>query len=194
MNRANALGDRMTTRLAALALILLTFASPCVPALAADPPKPGQTLPPLAMSAPLKAEDRAYLGIGDAASFKLSDVKAGFVLFEVLGVYCPQCHVQAPHFDKLFARIKADPELSGKVKMLGMAAGATKEEVEYLLESGAYKFPVAYDTEFAAHKLLGEPKTPYTMLVNAKGQVLYAHLGIVEDVNALFEQIAKLAR
>lgn len=184
----------MTAKSAALALAVLVLAALGAQALAAEPPKPGQSLPPLTMTAPLKPEDKAYLGIGDGPSFKLSDVKADFVLFEVLGVYCPQCHVQAPHFDKLFLRIKADPELSGKVKMLGMAAGATKEEVAYLLETGAYKFPVAYDTDFVAHKLLGEPKTPYTMLLNAKGQVLYAHLGIVEDVNALFEQIAKLAR
>ena len=84
--------------------------------------------------------------------------------------------------------------LGGKVKMLGMAAGATKEEMEYLRESGVYKFPVASDPDYAAHKLLGEPKTPFTMLLDAKGKVLYAHLGIVEDVNALYEQIVALTR
>jgi len=189
----------------------MTRSFPCFPALAllcllvvtalagqglcAEPPKAGGAAPPgLTLRGPLSSEDRSYLGIGAGESFKLSEVKAGFVLLEVVGVYCPQCHVQAPLFDKLFARLSQDPELGGKVKMLGMAAGATKEEMEYLRESGVYKFPVASDPDFAAHKLLGEPKTPFTMLLDAKGKVLYAHLGIIEDVNAFHEKIVALTR
>lgn len=177
-----------------LACLLALSALPS-PALCAEPPKPGASLAPgLTLRGPLSPEDREYLGVGPGDSFKLSDVKGGFVILEVVGVYCPQCHTQAPLFDKLFSRLRQDPDLGARVKMLGMAAGATKEEMEYLRESGVYKFPVASDPDYTAHKLLGEPKTPFTMLVDAKGKVLYAHLGIVEDVNAFYEQIVGLTR
>lgn len=187
---------RSFPRFPALVLLcLLVVSALASQGLCAEPPKAGGAVPPgLTLRGPLSSEDRAYLGIGAGESFKLSEVKGGFVLLEVVGVYCPQCHVQAPLFDKLFARLSQDPDLGGKVKMLGMAAGATKEEMEYLRESGVYKFPVASDPDYAAHKLLGEPKTPFTMLLDAKGKVLYAHLGIVEDVNALYEQIVALTR
>jgi len=161
----------------------------------ADPPKPGATLPGgLSFNTPLKQADRAALGLGEGPTFRLSDLKAGLVLLEVVGVYCPQCHVQAPLFAKLHARLSQNPELKDKVVMLGMAAGATKEEMEYLGDSGVYPYPVAWDPDFVAHKALGEPKTPFTMLLDAKGKVLYAHLGIIEDMDAFHAQIVKLAR
>lgn len=173
-----------------LAMLALPAQAPC-----AEQPKLGGTVPPgLALRGPLSPEDREYLGVGAGESFKLSEIKSPYLLLEVLGVYCPQCHIQAPLFDKLFSRLRQDPELGAKVKMLGMAAGATKEEMEYLKETGVYKFPVASDPDYASHKLLGEPKTPFTVLVDAKGKVLYAHLGIIEDVNAFYDQIAGLAR
>lgn len=177
----------------ALALMLLCASVPRVGY--AEPVAAGGTIPPgMALQAPAAPEERAYLGLGDGPTFKLSDIKAGFVILEVIGVYCPQCHIQAPFFDKFFARLSADPELGSKIKMVAVAAGATKEELAYLRETGKYKYPVASDPDYVAHKQLGEPKTPYTMLVNANGKVLYAQVGIIEDVNALYEQIAKLAR
>ncbi|MFZ5426711.1 MAG: redoxin family protein [Thermodesulfobacteriota bacterium] len=164
------------------------------PAWAGPPEAGGQVPADLSLTAPVGPSGGEYLGIGQAKTFKLSDVKSPYILLEVVGVYCPQCHVQAPLFDKFFQRLSQDKELSAKVKMLGMAAGATKEEMDYLRESGVYKYPVASDPDFAAHKRIGEPKTPYTMLLDAKGKVLFAHLGIIEDVNAFYEQVAKLAR
>lgn len=161
----------------------------------AEPPKEGGQVPAdLALSSPIGPEDGPYLGIGTGPTFRLGDVKSPYILLEVVGVYCPQCHIQAPLFDKFHQRLLKDPELSAKVKMLGLAAGATREEMEYLHETGAYKYPIAWDPDFVSHKRIGEPKTPYTMLLDAKGRVLFAHLGIIEDVNAFYEQVAKLAR
>ncbi|MBI4805719.1 MAG: TlpA family protein disulfide reductase [Desulfovibrio sp.] len=182
-----------TATLAAFAI--LTFVATTVTILRAEPPKVGAVLPQgLQLSAPLGAEERNYLGCGDGGTFKLSAVKADFVIIEVVGVYCPQCHIQAPLFDKFYARLTKDSELGGKVKMLGLAAGATKEEMEYLRDSGVYKYPVAWDPNFAVHKQLGEPKTPFTMVVDSKGKVLFAHMGIIEDVNAFYDQVSKLVR
>ncbi|MGE4299304.1 MAG: peroxiredoxin family protein [Desulfovibrionaceae bacterium] len=161
----------------------------------AEPVAGSGTVPSgLALSAPLGPDDAGYLGIGPDASFTLSDVKAPYLIVEVLGLYCPLCHTQAPLFDKFFTRLTTDPAMSSKVKMLGMAAGATKEEMAYLLESGVYKYPIAWDPDYVAHKALGEPKTPYTMLLDANGKVLYDHLGVIEDVNAFYGEIAKLVR
>ena len=185
-----------TLKAATLAVFaVLTILAATAPVLRAEPPKVGTVLPQgLVLSAPIGAEERNYLGCGDGGTFKLSAVKADFLIVEVVGVYCPQCHIQAPLFDKFHARLTNDSDLSRKVKMLGLAAGATKEEMEYLRGSGVYKYPVAWDPDFAAHKLLGEPKTPFTMVVDSKGKVLFAQMGIIEDMNAFYEQVGKLVR
>jgi len=187
----------MITRKAAILAVfaVLTLMAATAPALRAEPPKVGTVLPQgLVLSSPLGGEERNYLGSGDGGTFKLSAVKADFLIVEVVGVYCPQCHIQAPLFDKFYTRLAKDSELGGKVKMLGLAAGATKEEMEYLRGSGVYKYPIAWDPDFVAHKQLGEPKTPFTMVVDSKGKVLFAHMGIIEDVSAFYEQVSKLAQ
>lgn len=179
----------------ALVLACILLASLSAQGLCSEPVAAGGTIPPdMSLLAPAAPEDRAYLGLDDGPVFKLSAIKADFVILEVIGVYCPQCHIQAPFFDKFFARLSADPVLGSKIKMVAMAAGATTEELAYLRETGKYKYPVASDPDYVAHKQVGEPKTPYTMLVNSKGQVLYAQVGIIEDVNALYEQFATLTR
>lgn len=186
------MSDRSARFLALACIWLLTsLATP----LWAEPPKPGELVPAgLSLSAPPNAQDRAALGLSETPAFKLLDVKSELLIVEVLGVYCPLCHTQAPLFDKFYSRLAQTPELAGKVKMLGLAAGATKEEVEYLRDSGAYNYPIAFDPDYVAHKLLGEPKTPFTMILDAKGRVLFAHLGVLEDMNAFYEQLLGLVK
>jgi hypothetical protein len=178
-----------------LALALLCLLTALATPLWAATPKPGDQLPAsLSLSAPPNAQDRKTLGITEAPVFKLAEIKTPLLIVEVIGVYCPLCHIQAPLFEKLFSRMSQDSELSGKVAMLGLAAGATKEEVEYLRDSNAYAYPIAFDPEYVAHKQLGEPKTPFTMILDAKGRVLFAHLGVIEDMDAFYAQILGFAK
>jgi hypothetical protein len=83
-------------------------------------------------------------------------------------------------------------KLKGRVTMLGVAAGGTEAEVRNLLSTGQYLFPVVTDPEYAVHKLLGEPLTPYTMVCRPDGKIVYAHLGVVEDIDGLYQQIRTL--
>jgi hypothetical protein len=75
-----------------------------------------------------------------------------------------------------------------------VAIGATLMEVDQLRKNGSYDFPIVADEAFAVHKLLGEPRTPFTMLVSRDGKVLYVHLGVIEDVDALYQVIQELVK
>jgi peroxiredoxin len=162
------------------------------PAWCAGLPKKGDTLPSFQIETPASEKAKQYLGIS-RSSFRLGDIPCRLVLVEVIGVYCPQCYQQAPHFNTLFNRIEKG-KLKDQVKMLAIAAGGNTNEIKYLYEQVQYNFPVAPDPQFEIHKLLGEPRTPFTMLVDSNGKVLYTHMGVIENVDSLLKVINDLVR
>lgn len=147
-------------------------------------------MPLFTLQTPPSDKDRAYLGI-TGQTFRLSDVRCRLLLFEVIGVYCPQCYRQAPLFNTLFSRIEKG-KLQGRVKMLALASGGTVQEIQYLNSQGQYSFPVVPDPSFDVHKLLGEPRTPFTILVDTQGKVLHTHKGVVEDIDTFLKLITEL--
>lgn len=169
-------------------MILILFFS--VTSNAENPkPEPGKKLVPLALPAPLDPAGKKSLGLKDTVvEFSISDLKYELVLMEVIGVYCPQCFKQAPDFNKLYERLNKG-KMKGRVAMFALAAGGTDPEIEQLLESGQYIFPVVSDIKFKAHKLLGEPKTPFTIICRPDGTILHTHLGIITDIDAFYAEI-----
>lgn len=152
-------------------------------------PQPGNRLVPLTLPAPLDPAGRKNLGLKDnAVEFRISDLKADLVLMEVIGVYCPQCFKQAPGFNKLYERLNKG-KMKGRVAMFALAAGGTDPEIEQLVTSGQYIFPVAGDMKFEIHKLLGEPKTPFTLICRTDGTILFTHLGIISDIDGFYAEI-----
>ncbi|MFO7688230.1 MAG: TlpA disulfide reductase family protein [Desulfobacterales bacterium] len=163
------------------------------PAFCTSLPQKGGTLPALELQAPSSAKEISYLGI-PGPTFRISEIDCQVLLVEVIGIYCPSCYRQAPLFNTLFSRIEKS-KLKGKVKMLALAAGGSVAEIQYLNEQGPYSFPVVPDPSFLAHQLLGEPRTPFTMLVDPReGRVLHTHMGVVEDIDAFLRLIASLVQ
>lgn len=168
-------------------LLPLSFTLLAGQAVGAGFPQKGGTLPSFQLPSPAAEGDRAYLGV-KSPKFALKDVECQLLVVEIIGVYCPYCYEQAPIFNKLYSRLNRK-NLSGKVKMLAVAAGGTAPEVEYLRNNGSYEFPVVQDESFAVHKLLGEPRTPATLLISRDGKVLHTHLNIMEDIDSFLKII-----
>lgn len=158
-------------------------------ALAADNmPAPGQTLPTLSLKVPAFGQDAKELGVAGKKTFRLQDLKAKVIVLEVIGVYCNECAKQVRTFNTLYARLARRMQ-SGEVLMFALAAGGNDLEVESLRKTAIYKYPVVADEKYQNHKLLREPKTPFTMLVTPAGKVLYTHLGIDDDTEGLLTRI-----
>ena len=93
------------------------------------------------------------------------------------------------------ARSRSNPaSLSNSRTCKRSRAGGTAIEVEHLRSSGSYEFPVVGDESYAVHKLLGEPRTPFTLLVDREGKVLFAYLGIIEDIDAFYQKIQDMVK
>jgi hypothetical protein len=175
-----------------LAIAVFSAIAAAEPAWCAGLPKKGDSLPAFELQAPASGKAREYLGIS-RPTFRLADIPCRVLLLEIIGVYCPQCYRQAPLFNTLYNRIEKG-KLKGQVKMLALAAGGNENEIKYLYEQVQYSFPVVPDPQFDVHKLLGEPRTPFTLLLDPKGKVLHTHMGIVEDLDAFLKLINELVR
>jgi len=153
-------------------------------------PQKGSVLPPLRFSVPFLSEDQEYLTV-KPPTFTIEDVACKVLLVEVIGVYCPACYQQLPLFNTLVDRIRKG-SLRNKVKMMAVAAGGTVMEVEFLRKDGQYRYPIVHDEKFTIHRALGEPRTPFTMLVNKNGRVLYSHVGVISDIDDFYASIKTL--
>ena len=162
------------------------------PAISASTPAPGSHLPEFQLETPSSEKERTYLGIGTVETFSIDQLDCQLALIEIVGVYCPQCHIQMPLFNKLFYRIKRDADLYKKTKIIAVAVGANPMEIAYFKKEHQISYPVIKDPEFEIHKLLGEPRTPFIMLVSKDKQVMFAHLGIIKDIDNFLLKIREL--
>jgi hypothetical protein len=165
-----------------------------LPAFSRSLPSEGSVLPEFRLEAPASQNEREYLGIGPDPSFAVDQVKGRLLMIEIVGVYCPLCHIQLPRFNNLYHRMVKDPQLREEVKVFAIAVGANPTEIAYLKKEFRIPYPVIQDPQFVVHKLLGEPRTPFTMLVARDGKVMFTHLGTMEDMDKLFLKIKSLVK
>jgi hypothetical protein len=156
-------------------------------------PRKGMSLPSLRLNAPATQKDCDYLGVAAGKPFGVADVNADLLVLEIIGVYCPQCHQQRPHINRLFHRVQKDTGLAGKVKFLGVAVGASAMEAAYLVRDTRIPYPIITDESFVVHKQLGEPRTPFNLVITREGTVLWDHLGIIKDMEAFYATLKSLA-
>ncbi len=174
-------------------LILASFSA----AQATAPPKVGEPLPVLKLIKPKETTELKYLGLSGSGEFSVESIKAQAVIVQVFSMYCPYCQKDAPNVNRLFGLIENNPDLKGKIKILGIGAGNTQFEVNTFRKRYQVVFPLIPDADFSAHKHLGEVRTPYFIVVKMSGpkkpEVVYSRLGAHEDVEAFLSDVVKLA-
>ena len=174
-------------------LIMASFAA----AQATEPPKVGESLPVIKLIKPKETSELKYLGISGSGEFSVDSIKAQAIILQVFSMYCPYCQKDAPNVNRLHDLIEKNPDLKGKIKILGIGAGNTQFEVNTFRKRYQVPFPLIPDADFSAHKLLGEVRTPYFVVVKMSGpkkpEVVYSRLGAHDDVEAFLSEVVKLA-
>lgn len=164
-------------------------------ALGSDPPKVGEPLPAIELPVPREASDRTYLGLPDRERFSLTEIRTTLLVIEIFSMYCPYCQREAPEVNALYARIEKDPELKGKIKLIGIAPGNSIFETEVFKKKYQVPFPLFQDEKFLVHKRIGEVRTPYFIVVRyGKGgeqEVVFSALGGLGGYEAFLDALIK---
>jgi peroxiredoxin len=155
------------------------------PSVYAEPVGVGDPLPALSLRSPEVEAQRNYLGLKKDGPFSLADISAELVIVEIFSMYCPHCQREAPKVNDLYRLLLDTPGLRDRVKLIGIGVGNSPMEVDFFKDTYEVRFPLFPDGDFAIHKALGEPRTPYFMGIrlgpDRKAQLVYAKLGEFED-------------
>lgn len=169
-----------------LALILA-----CTSILAARQLAVGCQVDNLKFSKTLSPADQSYLGLKSSGPFGLRDIKARYVLIEVLNVYCPHCMEQAPALNRLY-RLVESSGLKDRIKFVGVVSNGDAA-VKRWRTSHKVPFPLVPDPEGEMAGALDITGTPTTVVVNKQGKVIVLHDGVFRDAEKAFKQLkAKL--
>lgn len=160
-------------------ILALTFP---LPALSTNkPPEKGEPLPVFNLPIPKNPAEKAYLGLSGDGFFKIPQIKAKVVIIKIYSMYCPFCQKDAPGVNELYQLIEKNPDLRGKIKMIGIGAGNTPFEVETYKKTYSVPFPLFPDKDFSIHKICGEVRTPYFIVVkindDGSHQIVHSQLG-----------------
>ena len=182
---------------ASIIALMFVFISGLALAAVNQPPQVGSMFPELKLTKPTDSADLKYLGLSGSGEFSVAQIKAQAVIVQIFSMYCPYCQKDAPNVNRLFGLIENNPSLKGKIKILGIGAGNSSFEVATFKKKYKIEFALVPDADFKIHKIVGEVRTPYFMVVRMNGQkkqeVVYSKLGAHEDVEAFLAEVIKLA-
>jgi peroxiredoxin len=187
----------MKNRFASIIAIMLILASTAVMAAPLQSPQVGNSLPEMKLLKPADAGELKYLGLSGSGMFSADQVKAQTLIIQIFSMYCPYCQKDAPNVNRFFILIENNPKLKGKIKIIGIGVGNTQFEVATFKKKYKVEFPLIPDADFKIHKIVGEVRTPYFIVVKLNGpkrlEVVYSRLGAHEDVEAFLAEVVKLA-
>jgi len=167
---------------------------PCDPLKNCNPIlKSGDLFPPTSFSNFLAMDEKRYLGVDAKAVFSMGDIQAEVLVIKVLNTNCVYCIKSLPVFKEVFEAITRDPSLTKRIKMMAIGAGDTPTEVAVFKEQHAVPYPIIPDTEFIAHKAIGEPSVPFIVVTRRDSQgkwvVATVHVGLTFSADSFIGEL-----
>lgn len=155
--------------------------------LSAAPLKVSSQFGNLKFSQTISPADQKYLGLTQPGAFTLQDVRAPYILIEVLNANCPHCMEQAPAMNRLY-RLVEGSELKGRLKFIGVVSNSQAAAQGWKKD---YKVPFALvaDPDWEIGTTFNITGTPTTVVVDKAGQVIVLHDGVFSDANRAFKQL-----
>ena len=99
--------------------------------------------------------------------------------------------------NELYQVIEKNPEVNGKIKLIGIGAGNSASEMEVLRKTYTIPFPLFPDKDFTLHKVLGEVRTPYLIAIKINNdrthQVIYSEQGMFQEAESFLQILTTIS-
>ena len=116
--------------------------------------------------------DPPYLGLDPKVRrFALTEVKSPYVLVLLYSELCFACIEELPFYRSMYRATEKDPELKGRLKIIGMGAGSKKRKVAAFRKNHHVPFPLFADEDKEVFGCLGKPVLPVSYLLKADPEV-----------------------
>ena len=99
------------------------------------------------------------------------------------------CLKAAPIVNRLYNIIHDDPALNPDIKMIGIAVGNDPNQIKAYKNLFRVTFPIFPDKRMKIWHLVGNPATPYMILVAKNQKVLMTHMGVIQDLDKMLNEI-----
>ncbi|MGA1867891.1 MAG: hypothetical protein ACMUJM_05015 [bacterium] len=156
----------------------------------------GNRFPAMSFDLRLHTMASDYFGIKKPKEIDISEINTTVLIVEVLSVYCVSCMTQTAYDRELFSMIQTNQKTTGKVKMVGIAAGNNLREVNSFIEEFSVPYPVFPDYKFAHYNLVGQVRTPFKIFLLKKKdktfKVVKTEAGINENVEETFRMVVDI--
>jgi len=154
-----------------------------------SPPVKGGELPVINLPIPKNPNEKFYLGLHGDGFFKIQQIKAKALLIKIFNIYCPTCQSTAAAMTELYHEIERNADLKSKLKLIGVGAGNSPSEVEVFKQTHHVAFPIFPDEDFKIHKVLGEVRIPFFIVIKMNGdgsnEIIHTHLGALTEVQSI---------
>ncbi len=155
--------------------------------------KVGQGVGNLKFNPPLSAADQQYLGLGKSGEFTLGDLKAPYVLLEILRTSCPYCMAQAPVMNELYQLVQAS-SLRSKLKFIGVCESNYQSAAKKFKADYNVPFPLIPDPYWEIGNALRIQGTPTMVVLDKSGKVVFVHEGTFDSAGKIFQRLRSLLR
>ena len=136
-----------------------------------------------------------YLGLADNESFSITKINTQIIIFEIMSSDCVGCNEEAPYVNELYQNIQSRPDLSNRIKIIGIGAGDRPSDLEKFQKKYAVSFPLFPDKDLSISLKLGAKETPTFIVVriNEDGTLkrVYFKTGELGKATKFLEQVVQ---
>jgi thiol-disulfide isomerase/thioredoxin len=137
---------------------------------------------------PISVPDQNYLGLSGPGAFHLRDIKAPYVLLEIMRTTCPHCVEQVPAMNRLYQLVAQSP-LKNKLKFIALGESDHAASLKKFQAAHRVPFAMVPDPDWRLCDVFSIEGTPTIIVVDQQGRVLFTEVGVFENANRVFKQL-----
>jgi hypothetical protein len=96
--------------------------------------------------------------------------------------------------NRLYNVIQGDAVLAKDIKVIGIAMGNDKKQVDAFKTQFKTAFPIFADKEGVIYVAAGKPNTPTMVATTPGGKVLWSHGGLIKDFDGLLKELREIQK